>query len=93
MFTDDTRVSARPDVLFTQIDGETVLLGQDAGIYYGLNDVGTMIWNGIQSGSTLAEIRDAITAAFDVTTESAWQDLTALLLELKSENLIEDAAR
>jgi hypothetical protein len=93
MFTDDTRVSARSDVLFTEIDGETVLLGQDAGIYYGLNEVGTMIWNGIQSGRTLAEIRDAITGAFEVTAESAWQDLTALLLELRSEHLIEDATR
>lgn len=93
MYTIDTRVSARPDVLFTQIDGETVLLGQDAGVYYGLNEVGTVIWNGIQAGRTLDEIRTEILGTFDVAPEAAWNDLTELLRELESEKLIDNASR
>ena len=75
-------------VAFRVIDGEAVLLDLDNGVYYTLNEVGTLAW-GLCDGLTSTEvIVTAITDEYQVDTEAAREDLQELLSDLASEGLV-----
>jgi hypothetical protein len=71
------------------LDAETVILHFDKGVYFGLNDVGTIVWNQIQSPHTVQEICDAIMREYEVSKDRCEQDLVQLLEELCKQGLIE----
>ena len=57
----------------------------DKGLYFGLNEVGTLIWNQVQQPRTVQETRDAILREYEVSNEQCERELLTLLGEL-SEN-------
>ena len=90
----DSVVVATKHQVSCVLDSETVILHFDNGLYFGLNDVGTIVWNQIQSPRTLREIRDAILCEYDVSTDQCEHDLVQLIQELGKQGLVEvrDAA-
>jgi len=85
-------VAAR-DQVSTELEGEAVILGLADGVYYGLDGVGALVWERLREPRSVAELRDAVTAAFDVDRETAERDLLALLRELAGRGLVEAASR
>ena len=48
-----------PSVICRELSGETVLLNLESGVYYGLDAVGTRVWQLLMQGRTIAErLRD-----------------------------------
>ena len=43
-----TELSVSEDVVFQELDGETVLLNIDSGVYFGLDEVATRIWQELE---------------------------------------------
>lgn len=84
-------VAARGQVS-AELEGEAVILGLGDGIYYGLDGVGAMVWELLRDPRSVAELRDAVTAAYDVDAATAERDLLALLRELAERGLVEVAA-
>ncbi|HEU4752132.1 MAG TPA: PqqD family peptide modification chaperone [Armatimonadota bacterium] len=82
-------VSASPDHLACDLDGETVILHLTRGRYYGLDPVGAEIWKLIARPTPVLQVREAILQEFDVEPERCEQDLLALLGQLADEGLIE----
>lgn len=70
------------------LDGETIILDLDSGTYFGLNVVGTRIWELIGSGEPLGGIRDRLLAEFDISKEVAQRDLDDLIDKLLARGLI-----
>jgi hypothetical protein len=87
----DTVLRHRPGVLFRDLAGEAVLLDPEAGIYFGLNEVGTRAWNliGAGAGVTLAAVHAALLAEYDAPVERIWDDLLALVRDLLAHRLVE----
>lgn len=87
----DTILRHRPGVLFRDLAGEAVLLDPEAGIYFGLNEVGTHVWNliGVATGVTLAAVHTALAAEYDAPAERIWDDLLALVRDLLAHRLVE----
>lgn len=85
----DTRVAASRDQVSAQLDGEAVILSLADGVYYGLNPVGASVWTLLEQPRTVAELRDAIVAEFDVDAPTAEADLRALLHEMAARGLVE----
>jgi len=77
-----------PDVSFTVLDGEAVLLNLENGVYYTLNPVGTVTWELIIGERTLTEIVSAVRERYDINEETARRDLAALVSRLRREGLI-----
>jgi len=71
------------------MDQEMVLLNMKDGMYYGLNNVATYIWEQIQEPIAVARIRDALVKTYAVDPARCEADLLALLRELEAVNLIE----
>jgi hypothetical protein len=84
----DTRVVASRDQVSAQLDGEAVILSLADGVYYGLNPVGASVWTLLEQPRTLAELRDAVVAQYDVDAPTAEADLRALLAEMAGRGLV-----
>lgn len=77
------------DQISCDLDGETVILNLESGLYYGLDSVGTRIWNLIQEPRSVHDILGILLQEYDVQPERCEQDLLALLQELTDEGVIE----
>ena len=86
--TMDSRVRINDDVLFQELQGETVLLNLNSGVYFGLDPVGTRMWHLIAEKERLAEVARSIVAEFDVSEQQCAADLLALVTKLESRGLV-----
>jgi len=88
-FSQTSTVVAVKEQVSSEINGESVILHLQSGVYYGLNPVGASIWNLIQQPKTFKEVRDTILAEYEVEPEECERDILSLLQELASHGLIE----
>ena len=88
MFTDATRPTPDPEVLSSRLDDEIVLLHPNIPRYHTLNATGCFIWQRLEQGQTVGDIRAALEEHYDVTPDQAAQSLTDLLTDLHQERLI-----
>jgi hypothetical protein len=90
----DQRPRRRPRVVTRRVAGETVLvpLRSDPGeapFLYTLNAVGAWVWERAEGRLTVAEMIDAVTAAFDAAPEAAERDVREFVDALEQERLLE----
>jgi hypothetical protein len=76
-------------VLCQDDGGEAVLLDLAGERYYGLNRVGTRVWQLLAQPTTLADIHRTLCAEFDAPAERIEQDLLALVERLHAAGLID----
>lgn len=69
--------------------GETVILNFKDSTYYGLDAVGTFIWELIQKSKNVKEIYNSLIENFEVEPENCKNDLITILKDLKAKGLIE----
>jgi hypothetical protein len=81
-------VVAADDQISCNLDGEAAILNLSSGTYYGLNEVGAIVWDLISSPRRVAEIRDTLLECYDVELAQCERDLNALLRDLASHRLI-----
>ena len=86
--TESSTVRAVDHQTSAEVDGENVILDLEDGVYYGLNAVGTQVWNRIQDPTTVGEIVDDLTAEYDVDYERCFDDVVSLLEDLAENGLI-----
>ena len=73
---------ADPEVVASEVDGGAALLDLRSSQYYGLNPVGSFVWDQIQSPRTLDDIVDAVAEAFDVQPDACRADIDRLLVQV-----------
>jgi len=72
----------------TELDGETVILNITAGVYSGLDPVGTAIWNILEKPVTFSQIVEEILSRYDVTEDQCIDDMLLFLKDLADNQLI-----
>lgn len=77
------------NVLFHDLDGEAVLLNLRTGKYFGLDAIGTRIWNLISELGTLPAVYRKMLEEYDVEAERLKADLLALIDQLAASGLIQ----
>jgi hypothetical protein len=88
----DHRLVIPPTVISRDLEGETVMLNLDTGIYFGLDPVGTVVWKHLQDALALREVRDRLVSEFDVTSDTATADLLRLAEQLVARGLVRIAS-
>jgi len=83
-----TRMQASPDVLFSPVGDEAVLLNVRSGVYYVLDRVGALVWTGIAGGEPLGEIQLSLHRQFEAEPDVIWADLAGLAEELTANGLV-----
>ena len=76
------RFERNPDLIWTDVDGETVMLSIERGEYFGLGGIGGHIWQLLAEPVTVDEICQSVVAEFDVDADTCRADVSALLMEL-----------
>jgi Coenzyme PQQ synthesis protein D (PqqD) len=84
----DTRVAIHEDAVFRELDGEAVVLQLDAGMYFGLDPVGTRLWQLIEVHGTLRPVFEAALTEFDVAPDILEHDLLDLVSTLAEKRLV-----
>jgi hypothetical protein len=92
-YCDDTSVRLLPDVASRVVAGEALIVDLRSGHYFGLDPVGTRIWELIADRGTFGGILEGIVAEFDVEPERARADLERLLGEMEEKGLVAAEAR
>jgi hypothetical protein len=77
-----------PDVVFRDLDGEAVILDLGSGTYFGLNEVGTRVWQLISEGRDEPGIVEAVASEYDADRATIARDIARLLDDLKTRRLI-----
>ncbi|MGG7663176.1 PqqD family protein [Dyadobacter sp. BHUBP1] len=74
----------------SKVAGETVILNHSKGAYYGLDEVGVLIWDTLEKGpQTIEALCDVVISEYDVDADTAKRDIDGLLKDLISERLVE----
>ena len=85
----DQRVSATSNTLINQVGEESVLLNLNSEKYFGLDEVGTGMWQALITSETIQKAYDSLLGEYDVDAQVLRQDLTNLIEKLLANGLIE----
>jgi hypothetical protein len=66
MITPDSVVRVGNDIIVQELDGESVLLDMNSEIYFGLDKVGTRIWNLLQTHGNLGSVAKTLLNEYDI---------------------------
>ena len=78
-----------PDVQVRVLDGEAVLLNVRSGSYFGLNKVGTHIWELFGQGKTVTAVVAGVCRRFEVEPDQAEEDVRAFTDSLVERGLLQ----
>ncbi len=76
-------------VLVRQLDDEMVILDLKSEKYFGLDEVGTVMWNELTSAQSIEHAFDVLLQQYDVTPEQLRSDIQDLLQQLLDKQLLE----
>lgn len=80
-------ISLSPDVISQEVSGETVLLDLASENYFGLDEVGTRVWQLIRETGDLQAVYSTLLQEYEVSEQQLQQDLQALLTEIADQGL------
>ena len=89
LIADDATPVVADQMLSADLDGEVVMINLSKGVYYGLEGVGSRVWELVQERRTLREMREEILTEYDVEPKRLEQDLQAVLGKMVDQGLIE----
>jgi hypothetical protein len=87
--TRHSRITASRHQLSSPLDQATIIAGLRAGHYYEVNEVGSRIWELVQTPIAAADVQLAIATEYEVAPERCEADVLALLARMADERLIE----
>ena len=87
-----SRLVPTKDVVYTDFQGTGgILVDLNTKQYYQLNETGSLIWRGLEKGSSIEDIVSEIRKAYEVSSEHAQESVERLLVSLESRKLVKRA--
>lgn len=82
------RVVVPEDTLFREIEGESVILSLETQNYYGLDPVGTRMWNLLAGSASIQAAYEQLLEEYEVDEKTLGADITELLSKLVEQKLV-----
>ena len=82
------KITFAETVFAQEVDGEMVLLDMESENYFGLDEVGTDIWQAMQEKETLKEVLEVLLEQYEVETEVLERDLSDFVGKLVESGLV-----
>ena len=82
------KITISKEALSQEVNGETVILDLKSESYFGLDEVGTRIWQLLQENGDLQQTFNVMLNEFDVDAEQLQQDLNDLVGKLEDAGLV-----
>ena len=77
-------------VLYTELDGEAVLLNLKTGYYYTLNEVGTHLWALLAEHASFDSIIEEMLGSYAVEQDELERDVLEIIADFREHGLVED---
>jgi len=87
----EQRVSIPDSVMFRELEGESVILDLDSESYFGLDQIGTKMWQAVTEADSIQAAYDVLLEEYEVEADTLRADLSELLDTLLARGLIEVA--
>jgi hypothetical protein len=88
----DVVVRNDAELLTTVVDGELIGMSVEQGACYGLNGVGTRIWELLAEPRSIASLCEQLTGEYEVDAHQCLGEVLALVEELRAEGLVKVGA-
>ena len=84
----EATVVVAPEQISCELQDEAVILSLSGGVYYGLNSVGSRVWELLQKPRLVRDIRDILLDEYDVNEDLCTLQLVDLLEQLREWRLL-----
>ena len=81
-------IRRNPELVSSDLDGETVMMSIESGEYFGLDSVGSRIWELLETPTTVANLVDILVDEFEVSREECEADTIDFLNQLLDKHLL-----
>jgi hypothetical protein len=81
-------ITISPDVIFRELDGEAVILNLETGTYFGLDEVGTRMWQLIADQVAIEKVVEVLLDEYEVEEGRLRQDVIDLIRQLMGKGLV-----
>ena len=82
------RVEVCKDLVCQELDGEMVILNMHSGLYYGIDEVGSRIWQMLEEKIPPAAMIDRLLNEYEIEVGECSRQVMDFLTELEKNNLI-----
>lgn len=84
----ETIVCQSREIDATNLNGETVMMNLDKGEYFGLNTIGSRIWNIVSEEITIKDIVNILLNEYEIDNDTCEKSVIDFLKELQTAELI-----
>lgn len=84
----ESMVSQTDDIVASDIDDEKVMMSVERGQYYGLDPIGSRVWELIEKPIRVSDLIDALLLKYDVDRDTCERDVLEFLGELREDGLL-----
>ncbi|PLX01295.1 MAG: PqqD family protein [Marinilabiliales bacterium] len=88
MITADTKIQRKQDIVFNRMDNEVVMLNLEKGEYYGLDEIGSRIWDIIEDEISFQNLIQKLMEEFEVEESMCAADTKDFLMDLHEKKLL-----
>ncbi|MDR1156582.1 MAG: lasso peptide biosynthesis PqqD family chaperone [Bacteroidales bacterium] len=88
LIADSRLLQRQPDMVFTHIDDEVVMMSIETGEYYGLNPIASRIWELLEKPQTFDQLIDRLTQEFNIDKVTCQKDVMKFLGQLMEKKLL-----
>ena len=81
-------IARNEEIVSGKMDDEIVMMSIEQGEYYGINPVGSRIWELLEQPRTAAGLCDILLEEYDVTAEECRRDVLEFLRQLFARKLV-----
>ena len=85
----NSKVKIDSTVFAKEVDSEMVIFNANTEHYFGLDEVGTTIWNYIEQSSDLKVVLNSMLEKYDADKSTLEKDLNKFIKELEKSGLVE----
>ncbi len=83
-----TTVVRNEDIIFSNMDDETVMMSIDKGEYYGVDPVGRRIWELMETPVKVSIMCETLNGEYNVGPEQCRKDVLAFLAQLSEKDVL-----
>jgi hypothetical protein len=84
----DSLVARTQEILASEMGKETVMLDIAKGAYFGMDEIGSTIWDMIESPVRISDLCATLQSQFDVAAQDCQRDVLEFLNQLKEQGLL-----
>jgi hypothetical protein len=86
--SEETVIHRTASVLTAEVDKQIVMMDVESGRYLGLDDIGSVIWQRLETPRSFGELIDGLVADYDADRSVIADDVRKLLLDMAAHDVV-----